>query len=79
VFGQDRSQRFGQRNVVFFAVLDRSETRDAVHDADLAANVDDRARVVQLDVIDRQAEHLGLAHAGTGPEVHEHGVSRVEG
>jgi hypothetical protein len=43
VLGQERPQRFGQRNIVLFAVLDRSEARDAVHDANLAADVDDRA------------------------------------
>jgi hypothetical protein len=69
VLGQDRPQRFGQRNVMLLAVLDWAEALDAVHDPDLAADVDHRARAVQLDVVYRQAEHLSLAHAGTGPEV----------
>ena len=78
MLSQDRPQRLGQRNVVLFAVLDRSEARHAVHDTDLAADVDDREWTVELDVVNRQAEHLGLAHARTGPEIDQRGVSGIK-
>jgi len=54
---------------MLFAVLDRREASQASHAPYLAAYLDDRAKAQELDVIDGQAEHLGLTHPGSGAEV----------
>ena len=71
--GQLECHRLGHRDVAHLAPLGWRERQRAGQDRHLPADVDDAAE--EVDVLDREAEHLALAQPQPGREGCHHPVA----